>query len=300
MEVVVYADILFLLNFIIDFWLLALTSIILRLDFKVLRLLTGATVGAIYAVIAFYPKLSIIYTLLGKCVFTGVWVCAVMNVKTLKNAFRALFVFLGISFVLCGTIYLLIFTFGAGNHMGAIMSNGVFYANVKLSTLIISSLITACFVCFIKHISVRNFSRDRIILKVGVKTGEKSAYFNALIDTGCELKDNLTNSPVIIAEFSKVKDLLPADSYTLPFEDVNGGRSEITVFKADKIWIEGAGLKITDKTLIGVTNKKLSYDGLYSGIINPDAIYMEGGDNSEVYKRVTAKNKSIFKTTVTK
>lgn len=295
MEMVVYADILFFLNFIIDLLLLTLTSVILRLNLNFWRLSTGAATGALFAVFMFYPEFSKLYSILGKFIFTSIWISIIMKAKSFKKIINSIIVFFCVSFLFCGTIFLMLFTFSKGSSMGAMISNGVFYADINFSTLVTSLVLSFGIVYILKTVFVRNFSRDKIIIKIGIESGEKIAYLNALIDTGCELKDVLTDSPVIIVEFSAIKHLAITETYILPFESVDGARNEIQVFKADRIVAEDERFKINDKTVIGVTNKKLSYDGLYRGIINPDAIYEKGGKRDEVSKGFFKKDKRLYK-----
>ena len=56
MKPVVYVDVLFLVNFLVNFSLLYLTGKILRLKIKYLRVFGAAGAGALYAVLMFLPE----------------------------------------------------------------------------------------------------------------------------------------------------------------------------------------------------------------------------------------------------
>jgi stage II sporulation protein GA (sporulation sigma-E factor processing peptidase) len=54
----IYADVLFLINFIINYLLLFVTAKIAVLPLLRLKLILSASFGALYAVLSFFPSLS--------------------------------------------------------------------------------------------------------------------------------------------------------------------------------------------------------------------------------------------------
>ena len=63
---IVYADILFVLNFFITYLLLMLTKALTKSTAKTIRMLLGAFIGAVYSLVIFIPGLNVITTVLGR------------------------------------------------------------------------------------------------------------------------------------------------------------------------------------------------------------------------------------------
>ena len=60
MNLTIYIDVLFLINFILDYIILATTAFLNEKKPNTYRLLAAASVGAVYNVIIFFPRLSIL------------------------------------------------------------------------------------------------------------------------------------------------------------------------------------------------------------------------------------------------
>ena len=55
---IVYADVLFLTNFVINAGLLYATALLSKSDRSTGRVVTGAALGAVYALLMFFPNLQ--------------------------------------------------------------------------------------------------------------------------------------------------------------------------------------------------------------------------------------------------
>lgn len=284
MHTVVYIDVLFLLNFIINALLLSVCAQILRIQLRLRRLVLSAACGAAYAAAMFFPQMSLAFTVAGRILFTAVWICLTMRVRTIRMGFRAVLVFLGVSFAFGGTAFSLLFLTGIGSRVGAVASNGTLYLNIRLSTLLLAAAFAYGVMAVMRYVCVRNFSRHRLILTAGIRVQGQVSKFQALVDTGCELKDSLSGAPVMIVEADALA-ALPADidRFFLPFQTVDGKRQEIEVFHPDAIWFEKTDCRANPHTLVGLTGNILSEDRLYRAVMNPDVIQSDmekGGEDN--------------------
>jgi stage II sporulation protein GA (sporulation sigma-E factor processing peptidase) len=140
---------------------------------------------------------------------------------------------------------------------------------------------------FKKHLTKQAFCRFKIHLR------DEIAELNALVDTGNSLIDPISQNPVIIAEFDKIKHLLPQPVAAL-FDDnsqddlaavaagfARGGLNTrirmipysaigksgvILGFRPDKIEVSD---KETKDVIIGICDFALSNDGEYHALMNP-------------------------------
>jgi len=148
---------------------------------------------------------------------------------------------------------------------------------------------------FKKHLAKQAFCRFKIHLL------DEMAELNALVDTGNSLIDPISQSPVIIAEFDKIKHLLPlpvaelfqkdeqddlialAAGFTsgdfntrirmIPYSAI--GKSGVIVgFRPDKVEVvesyRGGTLPpATKNVIIGICDFALSNNGEYHALMNP-------------------------------
>lgn len=71
--------------------------------------------------------------------------------------------------------------------------------------------------------------------------GGRTARFEALIDTGNRLREPWTGLPVLIAEASLIRNVLPESGYrTLRFDGM-GGEGRMSCFRPEGLWIERRG-----------------------------------------------------------
>lgn len=123
---VVYIDVLFLVNMMIDGMLLWCSTKIAGVRTRWWRIFIAAVIGGVYAVCVFFPKLSALYLLAAKVAVSVIMVCIVFWVKTWRELLRAITIFYLTSFIFGGGITGLIYFTGIGSRLGAIVSGGAF------------------------------------------------------------------------------------------------------------------------------------------------------------------------------
>ncbi|MEG2669128.1 MAG: sigma-E processing peptidase SpoIIGA [Oscillospiraceae bacterium] len=273
MESVVYIDILFILNFMINGVLIFVTSLLIKFDLKIWRQILASAISALYSAIMFFPELTYMYTFLGKILFTVGLVAITFKTRTIREFLKAFLVFFMVSFAFGGATFAVMFFSHYGDVLGAVMSNGTLYFDMDIGTLITAIILAYVSVIAFKRICVRKFSRDSIILPVMIIDSLNTELtIKALIDTGCELKDPLTNSPILIIE-SKVMENMKFNAETrfeIPYQTVQGNTSTMEVFRPQCIHIASEMYRINPKTMIGITTASMSSDRLYDAIMNPE------------------------------
>jgi len=70
-----------------------------------------------------------------------------------------------------------------------------------------------------------------------LRVGSRSARFPALIDTGNRLREPLSGRPVLIAEATLVRDILPQTGYRTLCFGALGGEGRMPCFRPDALWI---------------------------------------------------------------
>lgn len=199
---VIYLDLLLLLNFVANYLLLVATA---RLSGRVIRrcrLAFSAAVGAGYAALPFlgfgwleHPACKIAFGVLMSLLAFGGG----------KGLLRVTLVFFGASAALGGMVWAAEML---GGH-GLTLENGVLYSWVDIRLLLL--LLILCY-GVLTTVSERMFShRSTEMVSVEVAANGRIIRLTALLDTGNTLTDPATNRPVLVADGSACRELLPME-----------------------------------------------------------------------------------------
>ncbi len=200
---VVYIDVLFLLNLVVDYLLLLASARITGEMISRLRLALGALLGAAYAAVLFLPG----------CAWLSHPVCracvAVLMVLTgfggSPRLLRLLLVFLGVSAALGGLV-LALQLLGGG---GLTLENGVLYTGFDVRLLLVTAILCYAALSLAFGRAARHGGTRRDLCPARLTLGEKSLGLTVLIDTGNTLTDPVNNRPVMVAEARALSTLLP-------------------------------------------------------------------------------------------
>ncbi|WP_342421410.1 sigma-E processing peptidase SpoIIGA [Paenibacillus sp. FSL E2-0178] len=305
---VVYIDLIFAANLLIDGILLWLTSWLVKLKVSWWRLSLSALVGALYVVMMFVPELSFMYTFLIKFGLSVVMLWIAFGFRSLQSYLRALGAFYIINFAAAGGIvgihYLLQSSGDIWNGIIFTSSGGQAY-RLKIGFWFVLAMLPLVLLLF-KLIQSSRRRREQLETYIGEVTVEidgVSVTCPGLLDTGNRLNDPLTRIPVMVMESSLWEGHLPAswkgrltqtgaDTLVLeadgqsfawqdrirlvPYRGVNRGASFMLALKPDSVMIKLGGETFYRKrVLIGLDGGTLSGDGAYRAVIHPDLTHNE-------------------------
>lgn len=273
MKPVVYIDMLFLLNFLMNTVTVYLTSVFLRKSIHIARLCITAAVCALYSLVMFFPQLSILYSVLFKVIFWVTTAELAFPERTFNAMLKNSLAFLASNLICGGAVFMLIFATDFGTATGSAVSNGEIYINIGFGTLLAASILAYITVFIISLIKKQNFYKENCSLSVTVFLDGKSAELSVLCDTGCNLCDPISGTPVLIISPQIAKQLgtdkLPAHRYRfIPFSTIDGKKSFMTGFMPDKIVINKDSVY---RPTIAIAEGNLKD---YDGILNPDLIQL--------------------------
>ena len=135
---VIYIDVLFLMNLIINYLLLLATMRFSGVYTKRYRLFLSALTGALYCVLIFLPKLSFFFSTGMKLVSGALLILIAFYKRPFYVLLKLYLVFIGFSASLAGCVLAFYWLTKSGN---ALIStrNGIIYANISLKVLLIST-----------------------------------------------------------------------------------------------------------------------------------------------------------------
>ncbi|SMO47898.1 sigma-E processing peptidase SpoIIGA [Melghirimyces algeriensis] len=301
---VVYADLVFVLNLCIDFLLLWLTSVIRRQQISVWRLLSAASLGACYAVVHLLYPLVLTYTFFGKMLFSVLMVWLAMGYRGPLAFLRNLGVFYLISFVTGGGMFALHYFFsGSVQASGGILLTQSYGWGSPISWVFV--LLAFPLVWFYARISFGSIQErqavNQYLAPLAIQIGDKKLECVGLMDTGNQLRDPISRTPVIVVELKSLIPFLPEPVVMMaqegdlecvemelssewmtrirfiPFRGVAANGGMMLALKPDSVEIFQDGIwEKTEKVLVGLDNKQLSSDGTYQAIIHPSCMPRAG------------------------
>lgn len=202
----IYVDLLFLLNLIINYLLLAGSAVLSGAPLKRLRLATGAALGALYSVFVFFPNIGFL-AWTGTRILTGAALTAVaIPVKSARMYFKALLYFYISLLIFGGGMYLFYAFTAAGAQM--VYSNGVYYVDMPLWLLLALSFAFYGLIRLIAFLQNRRASGARFE-DVEICILGKYRVLRGFLDTGNALQDPLTLYPVLIVHADALRGILP-------------------------------------------------------------------------------------------
>lgn len=293
----VYADMVFLLNFLVDFLLLKLTGAIRKQQATGWRLAVAALLGALYAAAMLAPVQSWVFTWLAKLILSTLMVLTAFGFRSRHAFLRNWGVFYFVSFVVGGGMFAA--HFALLDHQEVV--NGVLVTQGTGMGTPISWLFVAIafpLVWLYSRATFRSLARRQTmhhyLVQVEVSIRDQSVQATGLIDTGNQLYDPLTKAPVVIAEQNLLQPLLPdsvrravqqQDVMTgltdlppewltrvklIPYRGVTRGTDFLLAIKPDQVTIAAGERTVTvTRILVGIDDGVLSSDGSYQMILHP-------------------------------
>lgn len=261
-------------------------------------ILLGAGVMALlYTFIIVIYSLRFMNVLLASVVILSIGVAIVFHPKGIKPFLKLMVVAYGVSFTIGGLGMALFFLTDLpyAVHLLAEDWEGFTRAiswHLALTGMVASYILIKIGIRFYEKLLLKR----QMICNVQVFLDEKDCSFDALVDTGHCLKEPISQSSVIIAEFELVKSFLPdklkilfyekqendlsalllnreGSFYTrirmIPFTSLGKTNGMLIGFRPDKVQI---GKDVPVDVVIGIYNDKLSGDGRYRGLLSPELI----------------------------
>lgn len=209
MKQTLYIDVLFFINFIVDWFILMISADILRVKPVWWRTVAGAVLGGLFACLYFFlPSFFFLLDALLQILlllFISYIVYGFSGIKEFLKAFTVIFF---VTIVFGGTMLLLQYHTAAGTVM--VFSKGALYFDMPFLWFIFFSAAAWLLVKGITGV-LSWFRKKDVIFPVRITLNGKTIDTNGFYDTGNQLFDPITNLPVIIAEYSVIRSLLPQD-----------------------------------------------------------------------------------------
>ena len=185
---IVYLDLVFLINFIMDFYILSSVKFLLRLNTKILRILLGTFIGSLSFILLFFHINILVFNLI-KIVIS---ILMVLITFGKSGFFNKLFYLYIVSIVLGGALYLL------NDSLGYEVNSGIFINNGYSINLIILLIISPVIIFMYVREFLKLKKKINTIYNVVIKFKNKEIKLEGFLDTGNKLVDPYFNRPIIL------------------------------------------------------------------------------------------------------
>lgn len=272
---IVYLDVFFMINFIMDYMIILITLRIAKVKKKRIRQLAGAGCGALYSVIVIKPLTNHLF----KITLVNILIAAVMVLISfgftsasvyIKNVFL-LFV---VSFTMSGIINYLYYSTVIGKYVRNVLSgnsNKVVNARKFILVSVLAYILLSAIVRII--FSVRKDMELYYDVKITFRG--KSVVVRGLYDTGNGLTEPVNGKMVHIAEYKILKPLLEGDEkakeniYVIPFHSIGEEDGIMYGIRMDEmVVLVDDEPKFLYNPIIGIYTGNVSKRGNYSVILN--------------------------------
>lgn len=259
---VIYVDVLFVVNFFITYLLLLFTSLLLKRDKKIIHLLFASAVGGLYSLVILADNLNFLVTAMGKILASFLIVFIAFGFVRLTVFLKSALLFYFSNLVFLGIIVAIQLIFKSS---GIALNNGTVYFDISAKILLLSALFA--YLISVAVIKIYNHTIEKKqIYSVTIDKNGRTTHLYALSDSGNKLKEPFSDYPVIVADKSKIS--FNAER-VVPYNTV-GGEGVLQAFKPDKVVISnGKNSFETDRVYIAMSSVE-SKD--FSAIINPEIL----------------------------
>lgn len=287
---VIYVDVLFLINSLIDYLLLLSAARIAGEPLYRGRFALGAVLGGIYAVGVFCPGFLFLRKPLYKILSAVLMLLVAYGAE--KRFFRQSLIFLLLTCAFGGAVIAI----GMFGGQGLTLGHGVVYSTMDRKIVFLSAAVCYVVVSFGLERVGKHIGRPGELWKIKICLLEKTIDLPALLDTGNTLTDPITGQGVAVVESSVLKSLFPTrlrkilddlkdptaamtqlqnESWKcrfrlLPYRSVGVSSGLLLAVRSD--WIEINGIR-KKGALLAISPTELSDGGGYRAIIGRDGVW---------------------------
>lgn len=303
----VFLDLIWLLNFCLDFLLLWLTAIFRRLDFTWWRLLIASGIGSSYVLFLFIPPLQSLYTLVIKLLLALVIIAVAFGYGHFQKFMSTFCTFYFVSFVTGGGVFGLHFFLQSQHALvnGMVVTQGWGYGDPVSWLFVLVGFIGMFLFSRSRWKQIERAKRTEHFLVEGqIFFGQQIVWFRGLVDTGNQLSDPVSRMPVMMLESTRLSGVLPDTLLKqlasgmngtggeleslqefpewakririIPYRGVQQGMQLMLALKPDQVVVIQEGRQfVSQRCLIGLNEQPLSREGTFQAIVHPELLQTE-------------------------
>ncbi|HCC35699.1 MAG TPA: hypothetical protein DEQ02_08750 [Ruminococcaceae bacterium] len=295
----VYIDVLFVLNLVVNYFTLLAAGKLGGASSRFFRLFLGAALGAVYSLIIFMPKMSLLITVPLQLLFSFAMILTAFGLRRAGRFLRLAGVFYLVSFAYAGMMMAIWLIFRPN---GMAVGNGIVYFDISPMLLIVSTVASYGILSLIRRFWGTH-TQHQSVYKTEIILGNATVSGRALLDTGNSLVDLFSGAPVIVAEYALIKDLIPSAAEILktgneadlpedmqqrfrliPYSAI-GGKGLLPAFRSDGVTVRTLNQTFFCKNAVVAVSID-SLGGRYNMLIGKEMLYQGEGKPKNEYQKM--------------
>jgi len=283
----IYADLVLIVNFLMNCFLLSLTAALTRASFTPWRLGAGSLLGSLYALAVLILPFPFLHLPLLKVLVSLGMVVIAFGFTCWQRFLSHLASFYLLSFLTGGAALSLLY-------FAALSPGSVPWWSLPAAAAVSLGVVYLAW----NYLRQYRWQRENRV-KVRLRFGRAWVEAVALVDTGNQLWDPLSNRPVMILEHNALSGILPPEVQAvcrqekmdwsglanlkdpvwagrcrlIPFSSLGRKGGLLLGIRPDEIRFFVAGRWVGGKpALVGVVNQELGFQGTYRALVPPDLI----------------------------
>ena len=280
MKTTVYADVLFCVNFIVDYVMLLSVKRLTSLTVRRRRLVAGALVGGIGSFVVLLPPAPFAVSLMISISEAMLITAAAFLPMSVKGYLRTSLLLFAVSFTYCGMMSAIL---ALASPKGLTVRNNCVYIGISPFALIALTLMCYLALRLFDRLRAKGVkgSKCRVIVSNRGKTVEASG----IADTGSTLREPFSGELVIVGSNRLFSDLSGFGSYPegdcgthtnlrmVPYSSV-GGKGLLPAFRPEEVIIISGGKRISVRAYLALSSGNDLSDGCDA--IVPAELIMKG------------------------
>lgn len=242
MKYVIYIDVFFCVNLVMDFLILKLVSLYIKPQTTYIRCILGAILGSAFGVLSLLISYeNIIWHMLFSYIFIAVaMVVGTFGLGTRRELIKRCIVLYVVTIFLGGLINFLY----SYTYMGVFLQNIFLGIRSKTNILWMVGATLVAYICLKVLVRiVKRHSNTNMIVAVKLVHKGKESFLTGLIDSGNSLREPYTGKPVHIVCEDAISQLLESQDICterfklVPFTSVGKKHGLIKVITIDELWV---------------------------------------------------------------
>ena len=281
----IYADQMFLENFVMNFLILYMTALFSRIKYKWHRIIIGSVLGAIYVIFSYIFYFYDFHQIWWKVLLSFGIVVIAFKFERLADFVRTLFCFYAITFFIGGVSFGLSFFL----NIYTIQEDGIIYvADFPVSIIAGATALAIMLIRYLMEFMKNRASIEQFIYPVEIFILGYKAKINAFFDSGNNVTEPLSDYPVVFLEKAVFEKILPEKvireietrSYLIedntwkrrfrliPISTVSNEKTVLPGFKSDRVIVSlSESEKVLENAILVYCERQLSKNGEYSALI---------------------------------
>ena len=290
----IYIDVVILENLVMNYIILYATGIVTKSKINHIRIIIASLIGAIYAVIEYWSKITIYSNITIKLILSIIIIYVAFNPQNIKKMCKDLLLLYLTTFTFGGAATYLIYVVKPQN---VIIKNGTYVGSYILKIVFLGGILGSIIIITAFKIVKNKLSKKDMYCKIKIELNGKELILNTMIDTGNMLKEPISGLPVVVIEHTKLYNIIPKEILNnietilggdfdkipkhikeqymsklkvIPFASLGKQNGMLLGIKTEKIEIMEETNKKNREAIIGIYNKSLTKKGEYNALIGID------------------------------